>query len=43
MCKKIDTKQGEIEYFMTHAGIPPFWSKDDLDKKIRRTKQEPIW
>lgn len=31
--KKIDTKQGEVEYFMTHAGIPPFWSKDDLIRK----------
>ncbi len=28
--KKINTKEGEIEYFMTHAGIPPHWTKDDL-------------
>ena len=30
MYKKINTKEGEIEYFMTHAGIPPHWTKDDL-------------
>ena len=30
MYKKINTKEGEIEYFMTHAGIPPYWTKDDL-------------
>lgn len=30
ICKQIDTGTGEVEYLMTHAGIPPHWSKNDL-------------
>ena len=28
--KTIDTKEGEKEFVMTHAGIPPHWTKKDL-------------
>jgi len=28
--KKVTTSKGEIEFVMTHAGIPPSWTKNDL-------------
>ena len=28
--KTIDTKEGEKEFVMTHAGIPPHWTKNEL-------------
>ena len=31
--KKVETEHGEKEFVMTHAGIPPHWSKDQLIEK----------
>ena len=28
--KKVETNQGEIEFIMSHAGVPPAWTKKDL-------------
>ena len=33
--KKVETEGGEKEFVMTHAGVPPHWSKDQLIEKSR--------
>ena len=37
--EKIDTNKGEKEFVMTHAGIPPHWSKDDLIRNSNKLGQ----
>lgn len=37
--EKINTNKGEKEYVMTHAGIPPHWSKDDLIRNSNKLGQ----
>ena len=33
--KKVETEDGEKEFVMTHAGVPPHWSKDQLIEKSK--------
>lgn len=37
--KEVKTDQGNIEFIMTHAGIPPMWNKADLIKNSNELSQ----
>ena len=37
--KKVSTSRGEIEFVMTHAGIPPSWTKNDLIENSNELSQ----
>tara|TARA_B100001175_G_scaffold211138_1_gene179327 strand:+ start:4503 stop:5336 length:834 start_codon:yes stop_codon:yes gene_type:complete len=40
--KKINTKDGQKEFLMTHAGVPPHWSKQQLIKNSEELSQNLI-
>ena len=37
--KKVETEDGEKEFVMTHAGVPPHWSKQQLIKNSEELSQ----
>lgn len=37
--KEVETSKGKIEFIMSHAGIPPDWSKEDLIKNSNELSQ----